>query len=523
MKKAKPALCLLLAVILAAGMLFGCSGSISSTGTSTAAADAGSTGGSSTSATHNDTLRVAFTSEPSSLSTYEHDSFIAAGVNYCVYNGLYKIDNATLEAMPDLAESYVIENDVDWIFTLKQGVKFHDGSDFTADDVKATLDFIKSLPGSVIYTKNMKEITVIDDYTVKITTMAPYANLLYDLGYHYNFMLPSELIEAGHDFNLEPIGTGPYMLKDWVFGNTITFERFEDYFDEANKAKIGTLEFVIIPEAASRSAALEAGEVDMVYEVAGVDVPRLQENPDITVLEVPSIENLIVFLNTDLAPLDDVNFRRAIDHAINRQEVIDAAVNGYGTPNFASVYQGMPGSTDKDAATYDLDKAREYLAAWGGDPSSVTLELDVTDEKRVTIATVIQSNLADIGVNVVVNTIDTATHFARWDSGEYNMLIGSWSPASTLVYATRMHSDRRKQNPGAINSPEIDALVTKALQTMDEDARLEIIEELFAYANSISPQISLYQSTFFRCYNADLTDVVSGKSGYMDYWNIRWK
>ncbi len=470
-----------------------------------------------------DKMVVAFTSEPPSLTTCAHDSLISVGLNLLTYSSLYKIDNATLEAVPDLAESYTVENDVDWIFKLKKGVKFHNGMDFDADDVKASIDYAKSLPASINYTKNIEEVTVIDSYTVKITTTQPYAGLLFDLGYHFNFICPKELIESGHDFNKEPIGTGPYVLKDWTFGTSLTFERFDDYFDTANKGKIKTIEFVIIPEGASRSIALEAGEVDFVYEVSPADVARLKANPKVVVETIDSVDNVTLFMNNDVAPFNDANFRQAINYAINRQDIIDAAVNGFGVPNYSCMTQGIWGSTTENQAEFNLDKAKEYLDKWGGDPSSITMEILCSNELRVGIATVIQSNLEKIGITVKVTPMDTATYFAKWDAGDYQVLIASWSPPTSLMYVSRFHSTRRASSPGALNSPEVDELVLRAQRTLDDDARLALIQEIVAKVNTLAPQISLYQSQWFRAHSADLTNVVCSKTGYMDYWNISWK
>ena len=145
----------------------------------------------------------------------------------------------------------------------------------------ATLEYAKSLPATTTYTSNMKSIEAVDDFTVKITTNEPYAGLLYDLGYHFNWILPKGLIESGNDFNENPIGTGPYKLVEWVSGDHLTFEAFDDYFDAERKAKIKNLEFTIIPEGVTRALALETGEVDFVWETNGADAASLLNNPDV--------------------------------------------------------------------------------------------------------------------------------------------------------------------------------------------------------------------------------------------------
>ena len=514
MKRLHRICCLPIIAILAIGTIAGCG--------KTGGASAGGSAASS-SASKKDTLKVAFTSEPPSLTTYDHDSLISVGMNNLTYNGLVRIDNKTLEPVLDLAESYTIKDDVEWTFKLHQGVKFHNGDDFTADDVVATINFVKTIPGSVGYTSSIAKVEAVDKYTVKITTTTPYAGLLYDLGYHYNYIMPKGPLAAKNDFNKNPIGTGPYKLTNWVYGNELTFEAFDNYFDPAHKPKIKTLKFTVVPEGASRAIALEAGEVDFVWEVNGADVARLKANNKVKVEEINSVDNVVLGLNLDKPPFDNANFRNAINCAMNRKDIIDGALNGFGMINYSAISMGYAESTQRNAATFDLNKAKEYLKAWGGDPASVTIPILCTNETRVGIATVIQSNLAKIGIKVEVVPMDTATNFAKMNSGDYIASIFSWSPSNALTYVTRYHSERRKSKPGVLNDAEVDAMVTKAKATLDAAKRKTIIEDIVARVNTLSPQPSLYQSVWFRAHDANLMGVVCSGSGYASYQDMYWK
>lgn len=469
-----------------------------------------------------DVLRIAFTSEPPSLGIYDHSNLIATVMNQLTFNGLTRIDHETLEPVCDLAESYSVENDTEWTFVLKKGVKFHNGEEMTADDVVASINYAKTFPITTLYTASMKEIEAIDKYTVKITTSEPYAGLLYDLAYYYNFIVPKSLVEVKNDFNKNPIGTGPYVLKEWNYGNMIKYEAFEDYFDKDHVAKIKNLEFTMIPEGSSRTIALEAGEIDFVWEVSGADVERLKSANGIKVYEIDSVDNVILFLNNDIEPWNNTYLRNAIAAAINRDDIIAAALNGYGKPNYSCITAGYNGSSEKDAIYYNLDKAKEYLEKWGGNPADVTLSIICSNETRVAIATVIQSNLAKIGIKVEVVPMDTATYSQKWKVGDFVGVIGSWSPSNALSYIQRFHSDRRQTYAGAINDPEIDAKVLKAKSTLDEAERLAVIEEIVSMVNKATPQISLYQSQWFRAYNADLEGVVCSKTGFTSFNDMYW-
>lgn len=520
---------LLLATVMLLAMLAGCgsngggSNGGGSNGADPNSSSAGTTDSSDGGAAVKDTLRVAMTSEPPSLSIYDHSSLLSVLMNVQMYNGLTRIDYSTLEPVCDLAESYTVENDVEWTFVLHKGVKFHNGDEMTSADVVASLEYAKSLPAAALYTASMEKVEAIDDYTVKITTTEPYAGLLYDLAYYYNFIVPKSLIDQGNDFNANPVGTGPYKLKEWNYGNSIALERHDDYFQADHVAKIPNVVFSIVPEGTSRTIALKAGDVDFVWEVNSADVASLQGSDSVTVAEVPSVEAVILFFNNDKAPFDDANLRNAIAAAINREDIIAAALNGYGTVNYSCIAQGFVESTDTNAIPYDLEAAKGYLAAWGGDPASVDLKIICSNETRVAIGTVIQNNLAQIGIPVEVVSMDTAAALNAWKTGDFIATMGSWSPSNALSYAQRFHSDRRQTYAGAINSPELDELVNQAKGTLDSTQRAAVIDQIVGIVNSLSPQVTLYQSTWYRAYDQGLDGVLCSATGYVDFCDVYWK
>lgn len=469
-----------------------------------------------------DSLIIATENEPPSLTPTQHDALAGVFMNLLTYNGLVKFDMETLDVQMDLASDYKIEDDLNWIFTLKEGVKFHDGSDFNAEDVKASLEWAKSFPESQNYTKNIKSVEVVDDYTVRITTEVPYGALLFDLGYHFNFIVPKELIDSGNDFNANPIGTGPYKFKEWKRGDSLSFERFDDYFDTENVAKIKDVVWRIIPEGTARTIALEAGEVDFVYEVETTDINRLKDNPDVEVKEVTSVVNWFLTLNKSIEPFNDPNFRKAINAAIDRDAIITSALNGYGVESISAVPMGYAGSTEEGAEGYDLDKAKDYLEAWGGDISQVKLPILSSNDTKARIATVMQANLADIGLDVEIVSMDLATYLDDMARGDYVAAITSWSPSNSLTYVQRFHSRRNDTNPGSLIDENIDRLVEQAESELDPEARIGMIEDIVVEVNALCPQPSLYQDVIFRAYNNKLAGVTPSATGYIYLNEIYW-
>ena len=507
----KRAAALCLAVCMIAGLLAGCGGGSSDTSDGGAAAEVDTS-----------TLTVALTSEPDYLSTCDHDSLMGVQMNLLTYNGLMRIDMETLEPVCDLAESYTQDSDTEWTFTLKQGVKFHNGDDFTADDVVASIEYAQTFPASTTYTGAIASVEAVDPYTVKITTASPTPNLLYDLAYHYNFILPKSLIESGNDFSANPVGTGPYKLAEWNKGNTITFEAFDEYFDEARKASIPTLEFAIIPEGSTRTMSLESGEVDFVYSVASSDIERLQSTEGISVTDVVSVENFFLYLNCVTTDFADENLRKAIAYGINREDIVAGALNGFGTPSYSCVSMGYAESTDENAYTYDPELAQQYLDAWGGDPSTVSLDIICSNDTKTAIATIIQAELAELGITVNIEETDDATYQAAMRTTDLTSAIVSWSPANAMTYVQRFHSDRRNQTPACLVDETMDAMVEEMNVTMDNAARSEMITDIIAYANEICPFVPIYQVNYYRAYNSALQNVVCSATGYVDFCTMSW-
>jgi peptide/nickel transport system substrate-binding protein len=296
----------------------------------------------------------------------------------------------------------------------------------------------------------------------------------------------------------------------------------DQYFDKKAMPSIKKLVWRFIPEGTSRTIALEANEVDFIYEVETTDIKRLKTDKDVKVAEVPSVENWFLKINVDSKPFDNVNLRKAINAAIDRSAIITAALNGFGKESISCVPMGYAESTAENADAFSLEKAKAYLKAWGGNPASLTLPIICSNDLKVRIATIIQANLAEIGIKVDIVSMDFATYMDKTTKGDYVSAIQSWSPSNALTYLQRFHSRRRAGNPGSLNSPEVDALVEKAETTIDAKARTKLLQQIIGKVNSLVPQPSLYQTLIFRAYSAKLQGVVPSATGYIDFNRVSW-
>ena len=198
------------------------------------------------------------------------------------------------------------------------------------------------------------------------------------------------------------------------------------------------------------------------------------------------------------------------------------ALNGYGTPSYSCVSMGYAESTDENAYSYDPELAKQYLDAWGGDPSTVTLDIICSNDTKTAIATIMQAELAELGITVTINEMDSASYQAAMLTTDLTSAIVSWSPANAMTYVQRFHSDRRNQTPACLVDDTMDAMVEEMNVTMDTEARSQMITDIIAYANEICPFVPIYQVNYFRGYNSALQNVVCSATGYVDFCTMSW-
>lgn len=525
-KKLRHILAPVLAVTMAAGLLAGCGSSSSSSTAETtqggASAETTAAASSGTSTSTKDTLIIATANETPSVTTNLHNAVAGDYINRMTHNGLFYMDE-TLTPQPDLVESYENESDTEWIFHLKQGVKFHNGEEMTAEDVKASLDLCKESPEVAQYGISTGTVEVVDDYTVKITTNGPQSGLLSDLTHHGNAILPADLIESGHDFNKEPIGTGPYVLKAWNKGESLEFEAFPDYFK--GEAPIKNVIWKIIPEGSSRTMALEAGEVDLIVEVETTDVSRLQENSNVTVFSEAGTSHNFMMINNEIAPFDNINFRKAIASAIDKNAIIQVALNGDGSVVDAMVPDCFPGTTAEGAPTYDVEQAKAYLAESGLDPAQCGFTLICSDDTKLRAGQVIQSCLKDnLGIDIQLESMDLATYLDVTATGDYQAAIGGYTSSSLLAYAQGVyHSNSiNASNKTRTNIPEIDALIDSIQATVDPAENEALVTEFSKAINENCPQVPLYMKNNTRAYNSALQGFNLNAGGNTYYEQFSW-
>lgn len=370
-------------------------------------------------------LVLAQGANPPSLDAMTSSSESARNINMNIFESLVTIDE-NVNPIPMLAKSIEPSDDLmTYVFPLREGVKFHNGDEMTAADVKASLERYREFGATRGMLDKVADIEVTGDY--EITFRMSEATPTFIEGFASPrapaVIIPEE--EAGKGANeIEIIGTGPYRFVEYVPDSHVTLEKFADYsanedfdgptgFGGKKTAYIDTATYRIIPEAGARIAALEAGEVQWADQLPVPAAKRLMSDPDITVFEARQWAFLTLIMNWKLAPTDDVNFRRAVLHAIEPEEVMAIATEGFYDLNHGWQYPDRTyNAGDIGAEIYQAahtDKAKEFLAQSDYDGEEFLILTDPNYGEHSRAAVVIAEQLKAIGINAVVKQLDWAT------------------------------------------------------------------------------------------------------------------
>ncbi|MDP8961754.1 MAG: ABC transporter substrate-binding protein, partial [Actinomycetota bacterium] len=336
---------------------------------------------------------------------------------------------------PGLAESWELVPPNTWRFHIRRGVKFHDGSDLTADDVMwswAERQMEGRKLTTVVNTLGPDSVKMVDDYTVDITPAVPNLRLPEQILHPEGAIVPRGM----HFDSTPPVGTGPFRVVDYLPGQTAVVERFEDYWGE--KPQVGRMEVRFLPDAQTRIEALKSGEVDMALDVPPDSVPALESQGDFNIVRAPVGRNQLIYINTTGQPPHDLGadkaIRQAVSLAIDREAYVDVVFAGNAEPGrwmapgrvlgpHADLVQPVP---------FDPDEARRILdeAGWrpGGDGIRVRdgrrLELTLIGWAEVPAAAFqfLQAQLKDVGIDVRIQQApDTPTYRTYYQDTKFDL------------------------------------------------------------------------------------------------------
>ena len=430
-----------------------------------------------------------------------------------IYETLFKY-NDEMELTPELATGYTQVSDTVWDIHLREGVIFHDGTPFNADAVVYSIERVTDVLNSRCSEyDHIASVVAQDDYTVRITTTDPYAPTIASL----TDPLVS-IVSADEEIDLEsdPVGTGPFMYDSNVFGASLSVVRNPDYWGGGVKLEDVTLTYV--SDSTTRAAMLESGDADIARGLPYPQVGTIEDNVNLDVVSKETLRLYFMFVNTDpepgRAPLGDIRVRQAINYAIDRDEVVDVALEGVGGVPAKGVYPSIFSWANDELAGYSHDqtKALELLAAAGitDSDSDGVLELSSGEDFTLNIKTyttraalqpgaeVIESQLEAIGIDVTVEVTGSSAIKADMVDGDYDMAFYAYgvAPSGDPDYYMTAHFDSTagytENGWTRYSNATVDSLLEDARVEMDSATRKDYYDQAQEIIVEESPEMFIF-------------------------------
>ena len=437
----------------------------------------------------------------------------------------YAADGSTVNnAKPNLAESweYDAEN-MTVTFNLKKGVKFHNGDEFTAEDVLFSFERALNSSTKLALMAGYESAEVIDEYTVVMHLNTLSSAFQYNIS-QIPMMNKSFVEEKGEEFTVETVcGTGPYMLTEHLEAQSFTISAFEDYHGGA--AEIKTVRYDILADTAAAMMAFEAGSFDYFTTLAEVDVDRIVASGEWTVVEYESSFARSVYMNLTNGIFDNVKVRQALAYATNKENMVSLIQNGKGNVADSFFHPEMMVNTSAPDMifNYDLEQAKTLLAEAGypNGEGIPTLKL-VTMETHKDYALAIQQDYAELGLNVEITFLDANTFMADMVTGNYDIAVNICNLGNMVYPWGRIFESQYlgQTNFGLINDAKIDELFAQINVTLDDETQKELIHELINYITENVIYLPLTYSGNFVAYNPDLEVSVHPMS--VSPYYVRW-
>jgi peptide/nickel transport system substrate-binding protein len=444
-----------------------------------------------------------------------------------IYETLFANDENMI-LIPELAIDYERVSDTEWEISLREDVTFHDGTPFNADAVvdsfeRGVLDESNSRHTEYDFIESVEKK---DDYTVTITTEEAYAPTIASLTDPVTSIVSPE----AEDLGTEAAGTGPFKLVEFEPALSMSVERNDNYWGGQVKLESATFEYIKDPQ--TRAYKLEAGEVDMARGIPQAEADIIDGNSDLDVISKETVRTYFMYVNTEKAPFNDLKVRQAINYAIDREQIVETALEGVGGVAAKSVFPSvMPWSANEDLEGYSFneEKALSLLAEanitdtdgdkvldYDGKPFEITIKTYTTRPELKPSAEVMVAQLKEIGIKASVETREIPTLSDEVKTGNYDLALYAWSvglSGDPDYYLSRhfLSTGNEAQLTGYSN-PEVDQLIERGRTTFDDKTRWDLYKQVQEQILEDSPEIFVF-------YLNELVGLNTGVKGYEIYPN----
>lgn len=402
-----------------------------------------------------------------------------------IFETLVKQDE-NMEFQPGLATDWNRVDDLTWEFTLREDVTFHDGEPFNAEAVKANLERVVdedvASPRADLFNM-ISDINVVDDHTLELVTEYPFSPLLANLAHYAGGMISPQAIE---DYNgedpLDPVGTGPFEFDSRESGSEITLVKNEDYWSD--NVKVDEVNFLVVAENQTRMDMVETGDAHIAEPISVNNTSRVEQSENMNLYQSEGLGVDYLGFNIQKEPFDDKLVRQAINYAINTEQIVNHVYNGVGVypegPIGPAVFGHDP---DLEGYGYDPERAQELLAEAGYSDGFETTIWTNDDEARLDVAENVQSQLAEVGIDVSVEVLEWGAYLDQTSTGEHDMFVLGWSNMTgdgDYNQYFLFHSDSigGQGNRSFYENEEVDELIDEARRENDQEKRSELYSQV---------------------------------------------
>lgn len=467
-------------------------------------------------------LTIVVPTEPVHLDPQNFSESIAHSIILHVHNGPMKF-NKDFNLIPDLAESVKVAVDgLTWTIKLKEGIKFHDGTPLTAEAIKLIVDNAigddPPIRSAYVGRADLESARIINDHVVEMKTsspVGPFRQMLSCVAWAVNS--PAAFEKYGEEASRHPVGTGPYRFAEWKSGEYIALERNPDYFGE--QPYYDRLVWRFVPEALTRVAMLESGEVDVVVAVPALEIPRLQDNPGITVEPVELNRNMYIAINCQRPFLDDKRVRQALNYAVDKEAIIDGILRGLGKKEDSPMCSPAWGYRPTGEYPYDPDKARQLLAE-AGVPADFRIKLWIPSGRYYqdkTVGEAVANYLVEVGLDVDLQEFEWGTYLGMIrkpvEEAQHELYMLGWTSVTMdadLSLTGILHSNQwpmRGTNRGYYKNAAVDALLDAGRRCVNEEDRKQIYAEAQKIIWEDAPWIFLHEQQQVIAYRKGISGI----------------
>ncbi|WP_053368756.1 ABC transporter substrate-binding protein [Bacillus sp. FJAT-27245] len=477
------------------------------------------------------------------ITTTEGETF---KVTENIYDTLVSFGDSDTSTQPGLAASWELSDDsLTYTFKLQKGVKFHDGTDFNAEAVKYNFERwaggdeekfpyytmfggYKGDEGHVI-----QEVKVVDEHTIQFILKRPQATFLVNLAMScFGISSPAALEKYGEAYRKNPVGTGPFKFVEWKENDTITLEKNENYWQKGFP-KLNKVIFRVIPENTARLNALANGEIDMMDGLNYSEVAQVEGNDKLQLIERPSMNVGYLGFTTTRKPFDNKLVRQALNHAIDKESIIEAFYAGMAKPAINPMPPSIQGYNEEiEAYPYDLEKAKELLKEAGFE-KGFKMDLWAMPVARLympeglKVAEIIQESFSKIGVQAEIKQVDWPTYLDKAKKGEFDAFMLGWTgdngDADNFLYTLLDKDSIGGSNYSRYVNEELHNILIQAQSETDEEKRAELYKQAQVIIHDDAPWVPLVHSRPLSAAVKEITGYVPHPTGSESLMKVEFK